>query len=72
MYTAQRVPDGESIRQKINYYIDEDHPPGTARENETYLVAARTYLGNLVVNGYQFLRKKGLLEEYLLWRSGNR
>ncbi|MBR6477592.1 MAG: hypothetical protein IKS85_04005 [Lachnospiraceae bacterium] len=72
MYTAQSVSDGKAIRQKINYFIDEDHPPGTLHEYQTYLVAARSYLGNLVINGYQFLRKKGLLEEYLLWLSGNR
>ncbi len=72
MNAARSVPNGEAIRQKINYYIDENHPPGTPREYQSYLAAARFYLGELAVSGYCFLKKKGLLEEYLLWRSGNR
>ena len=68
---ARSVSDSEAIRQKINYYIDEDHPPGTPREYQSYLAAARLYLGDLTVSGYRFLKKRGLLEEYLMWRSGN-
>ena len=70
MYTAQSVPDGKVIRQRISYYIDEDHPPGSPREYQNYLVSARAYLGAMVVDGYRFLKSRGLLEEYLNWRYG--
>ena len=67
MYTAGDVERAHSLRQTICYYLDLNHPTADSDEYLAYLARARNYLGDLVAEGYTFLRANGYLDEFLQW-----
>ena len=52
------------IRSRLNYCIDDDHIPSNSEDSLQYFIYSRNALAGIVVQGFVFLRKKQLLNEF--------